>query len=180
MSSKDVTETKNFAVILQKRQIRFAIYGIIVSGLVGVFYREFGRVMTADLSYFNTLHATYPLSATHGHLVNIGFLIPLGLALMTFLVKDKLNEKSLKKMNLWFTISMIAGIGTFLLMFYSAIHFLVLSTGDTYIAPEVIDSMLFGGSAALRAILFATIHTSYAGSVVLYSIPILKSLNKMK
>ena len=178
MNSEDVTKTKNMLEIIQKRQIRFAFYCIIVSGLVGVFYREFGRVMTEGLSYFNSLHATYPLSATHGHLVNIGFIIPLGLALMTFLVKDKLDEKSLKKMNLWFTINMIAGIGTFLLMFYSAIHFLVLSTGETYMAPEVIDTMLFGGSAALRAILFATIHTSYGGSIVLYSIPIIKSLKK--
>ncbi|QEE14519.1 DUF2871 family protein [Promethearchaeum syntrophicum] len=180
MNSEEVKEKTSFAIQLQKRQIKFAIICIFFSGLAGVFFREFGRAFSSGLSSLEAMHATLALSQTHGHLLNIGFLVPLGLALITFFVKDKLDEKDMKKLNLWFTISMIAGIGTILLLFYKGIHFVVYSSSQFDFSITEIDDLLYGGSKMIRAMLNAIFHTSYGGSILLYTIPILKSLKKLK
>ena len=180
MSSDDVKVSTSFAIQLQKKQIIFAIICLFISGLAGVFFREFPRPFLVGLSAFDAMHSTLALSQTHGHLLNIGFIVPLGLALITFFVKDKLEEKDMKKLNLWFSIYMIAGIGTFLLLLYKGIHFVVYSSAQFNLPYMEIDELLFGGSAMLRAMSNAIFHASLGGSLILYSIPILKSLKKLK
>ena len=180
MNSEDDKVTTSFAIQLQKRQIKFAIICLFISGVVGVFFREFPRPFLEGLSAFDAMHSTLTLSQTHGHLLNVGFIVPIGLALITFFVKDKLDEKDLKKMNLWFIIYMIASIGMFLLLEYKGIHFVVYSSTQFDFSYMEIDAMLYGGSAMLRAMSNAIFHASLGGSLILYSIPILKSLKKLK
>ena len=180
MSSDDVKVNTSFAIQLQKKQIIFAIICLFISGLAGVFFREFPRPFLEGLSAFDAMHSTLTLSQTHGHLLNIGFIVPLGLALITFFVKDKLDEKDMKKLNLWFSIYMIASIGTFLLLLYKGIHFVVYSSSQFNLPYMEIDALLYGGSAMLRAMSNAIFHASLGGSLILYSIPILKSLKKLK
>ena len=180
MNSDERKNEINFAFQLQKKQIKFAIICLFISGLAGVFFREFPRPFLEGLSAFDAMHSTLALSQTHGHLLNIGFIVPLGLALITFFVKDKLDEKDMKKLNLWFTIYMIAGIGTFLLLLYKGIHFVVYSSSQFNLLYMEIDALLYGGSAMLRAMSNAIFHASLGGSLILYSIPILKSLKKLK
>ncbi|MHA1611377.1 MAG: DUF2871 family protein, partial [Promethearchaeota archaeon] len=160
------------------RQIKFAIFCLIISGLLGAFYREFSRAFSDGLTGEEFFFGSYSLSLDHGHLLNIGFTVPLGLALITFLVRDKLNEKTMKKMNMLFTIYMITGIGMFLLAFYTGIHFVVYSSAQFDLTLLEIDDLLYGGSTMIRAMLNATIHTSYGVTTLLYTIPLLKSLKK--
>ena len=90
MNSEDGSETKNILAIIQKRQIKFAIYCLIVSGLVGVFYREFGGALTEGLSYFNSLHATsqnFPDEVMEDEIAALGGKDPLEVASFNIILR---------------------------------------------------------------------------------------------
>ena len=178
MSEKNTTETNPNLIKLRKTQIIFALICLIVSGLVGVFFREFTRVFSYGLSGEELFFASYHLSIDHGHLISIGFIIPLGLALVTYFVQNKLDEKQSNRLRIFFNIYMITGFAVFLLLFYKGILFMVLSSTSYSYTILQIDEMLFGGSIMVRSMLYAGIHTLYGVTTLLYSIPIFKSLKK--
>ena len=175
----EITTTENNRILLNLRKIQivFALCCLIASGLMGVFFREFTRAFSEGLTGEELFFASYHLSIDHGHLLSIGFIIPLGLALVTFFVRTKLDEKQTKRMTIYFHIYMITGIAVFLLLLYKGIHFMVYS-GTTSLTLNEIDELLYGGSVMIRSILYALIHTIYGIATLLYSIPIFKSLKK--
>jgi hypothetical protein len=164
---------------LRKTQIIFALCCLIASGLVGVFFREFVRAFSEGLEGEELFFASYHLSIDHGHLVSIGFIIPLGLALVTYFVQTKLNEKQTKRMNIYFNLYMITGIAVFLLLFYKGIHYMVYSSRTIYSLLEI-DELLYGGSIIIRSIIYAIVHTLYGVTTLLYSIPVFVSLRKSR
>ena len=177
MNEKTTTENNQILLKLRKIQIIFALCCLIASGLMGVFFREFTRAFSEGLSGEELFFASYHLSIDHGHLLSIGFIIPLGLALVTYFVKSKLSEKQLHRMTIYFYIYMITGISVFLLLLYKGIHFMVFSS-TTGLSLIEIDVLLFGDNILIRSMLYALIHTAYGVATLLYSIPIFKTLKK--
>ncbi|MHA1620467.1 MAG: hypothetical protein ACTSVZ_14415 [Promethearchaeota archaeon] len=175
--TENTQENTSFA-LLQKTQIKFALICLLLSGFLGAFHREFGRAFSEGLSSEVIYFASRPLSLSHGHVFNIGFLIPLGFALITYFMKDKLDETTMKKLKKRFTLYMITGMGVFLLLFYKGIHFIIYSNATLGLTFTEVDAMLYGGSIALRSMLNASFHTGFWIAILLYSLPIFKSLKK--
>ena len=173
-------EDKPSFVGLQKTQIKFSLICLLLTGVLGGFHREFGRAFSEGLSSEAIYFASQALSLSHGHMFNFGFLIPLGFALITFLVKENLDEKAMKKLKRWFTIYMVTAIGVFLLFFYKGVHFTIYSSASYDLTFTEVDKMLYGGSIMMRSMLNAMLHTGFWISILLYSLPLFKSLKKMK
>jgi len=173
-------EKQSIFVGLQKAQIKFSLICLLLTGVLGVFHREFGRAFSEGLSSEAIYFASQALSLSHGHMFNFGFLIPLGFALITFFVKDNLDEKAMKKLKRWFAIYMVTAIGVFLLFFYKGVHFTIYSSASYDFTFTEVDKMLYGGSIMVRSMLNALLHTGFWISILLYSLPLLKSLKTMK
>ena len=177
MSTENKQEKTSFA-ILQKTQIKFALICLLLSGVLGAFHREFSRPFSTGLTSEAIYFASRPLSLSHGHMFNFGFLIPLGLALITYFLKDNLDENTMKKLNKLFTFYMITAMGVFLLLFYKGIHFTIYSSASFDLTFIEVDELLYGGSMMVRSMLNALFHVSFWVVILLYSLPLLKSVKK--
>ena len=157
-------------------EVKFAMWGLVFMLIMGVFYREFSRPFFGDLSVEEQVFAGYMLSLAHGHSFALFFLIPIGLAFATYLVGDKLSEESIEKIAKLFKIYAIAAIGTYALLFYKGVWWVTQYEPGAGIGLTEVDESLYGGSVALRSIVYAAFHTTFGVISIWYAVKLSKHM----
>lgn len=141
----------------------------------GVFYREFTKFELKNVPADKALIATEFIRLVHGHTITFGFLIPLGFALMLILIPE-VNEKTYRSFLSAFWTYIIGAAGAILLLLWKGIDYVRFFASDPSITLDKVESMLFGGSKALRASLYGIFHLAFGIGLIWLSIIVLKSL----
>lgn len=143
----------NYRTILTS-QIRFAALMSIFAMVMGLFYREFSRPFFEGIALEDRFLYSHFMELVHGHTFLLGAAIPLGMALMTYLVKDHLAEKDFRSMRVRFIAYIFSSSAALLLMIYKGVSF-IMGAGQPL---DVIDASLFFGNPLLRGIMFGLSH----------------------
>jgi hypothetical protein len=157
---------------------RFSVVMMILGLLVGIVYQESSRKApySALLPPGKHLEAVFDLALSHGHIFLIGALIPLALSWLLFmglqLGGSPISAKSLKVASCLYFPGAVGAVG---LMIYKGYHFLLGVRGGEY-DFLALEASFFGGSHALRAATYGTIHSIMAIGLIILVVAFWKSL----
>lgn len=155
-------------------ELLYATVMMFLTLAVGVFFREFTRFVLGDLNLEAQVSAGYYISQAHGHSFSIGFLIPLGFALMTFMLAEHLNPATVRKLRTLFRVYMVAGALTIALLFYKGIAFAWQLGQTPTLSWDVIDESLYWGSVMVRSLVYSVAHIGFGVTIGWYLVVLMK------
>jgi hypothetical protein len=155
-----------------KLQIRYSSLMLILSLIMGLIYREFSRPFFEGLPLVDQLHYGHAMSIAHGHTFLLGAAIPLGMALMTFLLHAELSEAAtLTRLRRLFIAYIVSASANVALIVYQGLSF-IAGAGQPL---DAIDAGLFFGSVMVRSSLYAIFHITFAVAVIWYAVIIFRA-----
>jgi hypothetical protein len=143
---------------------------------VGVFFREFTRFVFADLNLETQVSAGYYISQAHGHAFSIGFVIPVALAAMTYMLRNTLDQPATARLRTLFRVYMAGGALTILLLFYKGIVFAAKLGQTPSLSWDVIDESLYWGSVMIRSLVYSVAHIAFGVTIGWYLVILVKKM----
>lgn len=160
------TQIENYIV----KSIKTSIYGLFLTLLIGLFVREFTRNLNQTISLYDFSVVNGFLELAHGHVLIFFSIIPLILALIFYILKDKLTDDfSFSKLSVYTGILHLGLLAALLLMLYKGMAYVQHYQS----IPDLtkIDSSLYAGKRIIRILVYSISHI--AMSVGLFGIGIL-------
>jgi heme/copper-type cytochrome/quinol oxidase subunit 1 len=165
------TQIDNYIV----KSVKTSIYGLFLTLLIGLFVREFTRGLKQSISLFDFNVVDGFLELAHGHGLMFFCIIPLILALIFFVLKDKFDEgASFRKVSIYTGIMHMGFFLTLLLMMYKGMAY--VQQYQSLQDLTKIDSSLFGGNHVLRILLYSVSHIAMATGLFGIGIFILRNV----
>jgi hypothetical protein len=155
-------------------QFVYATVMMFLTLTVGVFFREFTRFVFADLPLETQVSAGYYISQAHGHAFSIGFVIPVALAAMTYMIREALDAPAVKRLRGLFRVYMAGGTLTVLLLFYKGVVFAARLGRSPSLAWDVIDESLYWGSVMVRSLVYSVAHIAFGVTIGWYLVVLIK------
>jgi heme/copper-type cytochrome/quinol oxidase subunit 1 len=157
-------------------QLFYATVMMFLTLTVGVFFREFTRFAFADLNLETQVSAGYYISQAHGHAFSIGFVIPVALAAMTYMLRKTLDQPATKRLRKLFRVYMAGGALTILLLFYKGIVFAAKLGQTPSLSWDVIDESLYWGSVMIRSLVYSVAHIAFGVTIGWYLVILIKKM----
>jgi hypothetical protein len=167
----DTVKTK-----ILRPQLFYATVMMFLTLTVGVFFREFTRFVFADLSLETQVSAGYYISQAHGHAFSIGFVIPVALAAMTYMLRKTLDQAVTARLRKLFRVYMAGGALTILLLFYKGIVFAAKLGQTPSLSWDVIDESLYWGSVMIRSLVYSVAHIAFGVTIGWYLVILVKKM----
>jgi hypothetical protein len=167
----DVVKTK-----VLRPQLFYATVMMFLTLTVGVFFREFTRFAFADLNLETQVSAGYYISQAHGHAFSIGFVIPVALAAMTYMLRNTLDQPATARLRTLFRVYMAGGALTILLLFYKGIVFAAKLGQTPSLSWDVIDESLYWGSVMIRSLVYSVAHIAFGVTIGWYLVILVKKM----
>ena len=155
---------------LYKLSIGYAMIMAIIALAAGVFYREYTKYALNNLPLEKQIIVSYYLSLCHGHLVLMGLVIPLVLALAAYIVLNGRNDNILFKSLI---IYIIGATGASALLLYKGAGIIYYYTLNPSQGLTGADQMLFMGSKVIREGLYGVFHLLLGVGLVIYALRII-------
>jgi hypothetical protein len=159
-----------------KPQLFYATVMMFLTLTVGVFFREFTRFIFADLNLETQVSAGYYISQAHGHSFAIGFVIPVAMASMTFILQETLNGSAINRLRTLFRVYAAGGTLTVALLFYKGIVFAARLGQSPSLSWDVIDESLYWGSVMIRSLVYSIAHIAFGVTVGWYLVILIKKM----
>jgi len=156
---------------------RYAVVMLIASLITGVLSRELSRPLFRDMPLSAQWVAGHYLNQLHGHVLTIGFVLPLGLALMTYVLRPSLIRSDVKQLRTVFSVIVVSSLATLLLLLYKGVATAMMMGKEPTLSLDQIDQQLFYGNAALRTALHTLAHTALGISTTWYALKLHGSLS---
>jgi heme/copper-type cytochrome/quinol oxidase subunit 1 len=147
---------------------RYAIIMFIASLVAGIFSREFGRSFQHGVPLAAQWLAGHYLNQLHGHVLAIGFVLPLGLGLMTYVLRASLIVSDVNILRILFAVMVVGSLATLLLLLYKGIATVILVGADPSLSLDQVDQQLFNANGTLRIALHTVSHTALGVSTICY------------
>ena len=157
-------------------QLFYATVMMLLTLTVGVFFREFTRFVFADLSLETQVSAGYYISQAHGHAFSIGFVIPVALAAMTYMLRQALDQPATARLRTLFRVYMAGGALTILLLFYKGIVFAARLGQTPSLSWDVIDESLYWGSVMIRSLVYSVAHIAFGVTISWYLVILVRKM----
>ena len=157
---------------------RFAIIMVIVGLVLGVYGREVTRPLAKVMGLDQRVWIQNFIMLTHGHAILHGAVIPMMLAAATYIFRADLekDEKAFRALNKAFILYMVGSVLMLALSVYKGSAYVLTIAANPTMTLEMVDEALFGGSIALRSILFTIIHPLYAAGLIWYLLRVRKAV----
>lgn len=157
---------------------RFALIMVILGLVLGVYGREITRPLEKVMELDQRVWVQNLVTMTHGHALFHGAMLPMMLAFAAYLFRDDISRDSraLGTMKKAFIVYMIGSVLMLALSTYKGTAYVLGIASDPTRTMEMINQSLFGGSIALRSILFTVVHPLYAAGLVWYLLRVRKAV----
>lgn len=157
---------------------RFVLIMVIVGLILGVYGREITRPLEKVMGLDQRVWIQHLITLTHGHALFHGALLPMMMAFAAYLFREDIDQdsKALGTMKKAFIVYMIGSVLMLALSTYKGTAYVLGIAGDPTRTLEMINESLFGGSIALRSILFTIVHPLYATGLVWYLLRVRKAV----
>lgn len=159
--------------------IRFAIVLAILGLLVGVSYQESAHKLTYEAAPDGLRPlAVLPLALVHGHFFTLGVLLPLGLA-GALVLALKTGARPVGSLTLGVLTRGVLpfAAASLALQLYKG-YFILLSVRHGQHDLGAVDAAFLGGSATLRLVLYAVIHTALGVTLGIFLVSLWRSLGQ--
>ncbi len=143
----------------------------------GVFYREFSKYELKNVSLGKSFFPVEFLQLLHGHILILGFIIPIGLAFFISILPE-IDDNAYKKLNTAFNIYLIGTIGAIFLLFWKGIEYVRVYVHNPALTVEQIDKLIFSGNHVLRSSLYGIFHLLFGVGLIWFTIIIWNKLNR--
>lgn len=159
-----------------KPQFIYATVMMFLTLTVGVFFREFTRFVFADLNLETQVSAGYYISQAHGHAFSIGFVIPVALAAMTYMLREALDRPAINQLRTLVRVYMVGGTLTVLLLFYKGVVFAARLGQSPSLSWDMIDESLYWGSVMVRSLVYSAAHIAFGVTIGWYLVVLIKRM----
>lgn len=159
--------------------IRYAVVMAVVGLLVGVAFQESAKKLEyGDVPAGLYLESIQPLALVHGHVFQLGVLLPLAMAGALVLGMRAGGAPVGPRATAWLTRGYLTcAAASLILQLYKGYHVLLsVRGGDVDLAA--IDAALFGGVAAVRHGIYGVAHTGMAVSLGVFLVALWRSLSQ--
>lgn len=162
-----------------RRLIRFAIVMAVLGLLVGVAYQESAhKLPIAAVPVGVHLPAVLPLALVHGHIITIGFLLPLALAGALVLGLQAGGRPVSPRSLAWLEWGFLPfAAATVALQLFKG-YFILLAVRHGQHDLAAVDASFLGGVPALRYGIYAVIHTGMAVTLGVFLVALWRSLGR--
>jgi len=167
----------NFKLRLLKKLIYTAIGMLWLALAVGVFYREFTKFELKGVPLTNSWLPIEFIKLAHGHVLVLGFAIPIGLAVMVSMLSE-LNEREYNRFSTAFWLYLVGALGAIFLLIWKGIDYVRYYAHDPSITVDRIEALLFAGNKALRASLYGIFHLTFGVGLLWFTVLFLKVFGK--
>lgn len=157
---------------------RFALIMVIVGLVLGVYGREITRPLEKVMGLDQRLWVQNWVMMTHGHALFHGAVLPMMLAVAAYIFREDITKdtKALTTLKKAFIVYMVGSVLMLVLSLYKGTSYVLMIANDPALTLEMVNETLFGGSIALRSILFAIVHPLYATGLVWYLLRVRKAV----
>ncbi|HOF00840.1 MAG TPA: hypothetical protein PK385_00560 [Spirochaetota bacterium] len=162
--------------------IRFSIVMLIAGLAIGFISQFTSKVIFKSIPMEAQVFAERNMSTLHGHIIIIGFIVPMILAFTTNFVKNNIaiNKGRVKRLRIAFKCYIAGSVLTLFLSTYKGLFYLVKLSQDISIPLDDIDEALFFGNHIFRSIIYSIAHPLFAFALLWYFLILWKGLGVIK
>lgn len=162
--------------------IRFSIVMLIVGLAIGFVNQITAKVIFRSIPMEVQVFAERNMSNLHGHIIIIGFIVPMILAFATNFVKNNLaiNKGRVKRLRIAFKCYIAGSIATLFLSTYKGLFYMIKLSQDISIPLDDIDGALFFGNQIFRSIIYSIAHPLFAFGLLWYLLILWRGLGIIK
>lgn len=170
----------NYAKTL-RTLIRFAVAMALFGLLIGIAFQESIKKFPPDAAPAGVhLTASLPLALVHGHVFNLGVLLPLALAGALVLARSAGGRPVGPRVLAWLRRAFLPfATATLLLQLFKG-YYMLLSVRDGRHDIAAVDAAFLGGSHVLRYGIYAVVHTGMGISLGVFLVALWRSLGAAK
>ena len=162
--------------------IRFSIVMLIVGLAIGFISQITAKVIFRSIPMEAQVFAERNMSNLHGHIIIIGFIVPMILAFATNFVKNNLaiNKGRVKRLRIAFKCYIAGSITTLFLSTYKGLFYMIKLSQDISVPLDDIDGALFFGNQIFRSIIYSMAHPLFAFGLLWYLLILWRGLGIIK
>lgn len=158
------------------KNVKTGIWGLFFTLIMGLFVREISRGLKNNINLYDFTVVSSFLELAHGHTLIFFTIIPLAIALILFLIKDKIIEFPSRKFSIYTGIMHLGLLLALILMIYKGFSY--INSYQTIPDLSKIDSSLFFGNKLIRMLVYSMAHITMSVGIFGVGIIILKSYKK--
>lgn len=162
--------------------IRFAIIMLLIGLMIGFLTWFISNIIFKDVPLEVRTFSEKNLRYLHGHIIIIGFVIPVILAFITNFVKNNIaiNKGRVKRLRASFKIYIVGSIAVLTLSTYKGLFYMIKLSQDISISLDQIDSSLFFSSQIFRSISYSIAHPLFVFGLLWYLFVLWNGLGMIK